>query len=1222
MRTVSADFIADLNPIRRISANAIFRDMRLRFTHYARTSNDAELYGDPSPVSSIDSSVIGTSILRVANVNGTLRRMLLTDPGGTWPASWTNSGVNLMDGSGIGIYESRCFYQKSDGSICYRDWSSGSFGSENSFDSGPFSACLVAPISTTGVFLLEKVAENYADLHYTNGTTVQTFPGHLYDVRDTACAFDAGTADGVNYVFFATSDDRRPWYVSHRGGRWSQVCPVIPLDIVDDETKFRLSGVETINDQLVLTGVRQSSTADGWLFYSFGPSWTMGRDCFISEHGAADGWYYGGDEMPTIGGKMHLIGNSVYVTAPGHVYVADATYLLGVDNGDYKLNMSADIGKVNMQFYGTEGGKLTMDVPADLEHQAIRVGADVDVYATLGGHTAKICTFNVDSVAKNIENDGRSQTVLGTSKGMKNLAKWAPDLNYDMWGQGKSASNPATLKELVRINGNFEVEYDEEDEPETLAIDCLNENATMYNVVRASRNGIVKARFKYTSDQIYDNYPRFGIMLNYYRETRAEAMARLGKTEGELRYNDYGENALVVAYGPDVDNGSPGFGIIWVYDNTWFTWSTYTWSATLAEGTDYWIWAEFFEGNIRIMYREEGTAAWTLVADDFIFESSTELPWSNNYVGRAGLFMNNTSPFATTPGFNSEATLLPVNSNGSLIAGIDYLVNEERILCSAKSENRTFGETCPWYDGYTLDGAPHNNEYAAEIAAIEGYEIYCRTTGVHTHHEWDYYNGLALVVANGSGVGCVYKVIGYDWQAPDQWVPYGEYTLPDTWMDHIGDPVHGEWVTEVGLRRFFVETEPRGNFGEDTEFVVEPCLEILERGYQDTEIVAHPANSMVTIFQPSRIRCDRFQYFTGEIDMSVADVFYELHRRAGNLYPQTKYAINGTMAGFGSSPSTAYANGIHQADFVCKMRRVTSAAVIGVYAGITEAVSPSTYGTLTTVSDSAINFYRILAGSASLIESVPLSAGPGSNWITFSVDRQFISVWINNRLYASFVDPDYDDLHELAPDGFSKDAVRSYYYCDSGASVEVVWPEASNRVDNFVMDMGKAGTSMLDRLIGDKHLYTRDNQDGNPTLYREGDEIGDTFELAVVAGEVQNEQGIITRARVEGMEAYEKIDAAAMKEHGNIFKNLNNEEVQSKANAMEEATYAIELSGKQVGEITVMGAADPRIEPGDIIDVELPSGTHTVKVDNISFKIDLDLRNAVSDMTIEGHEDV
>src|SRR5688572_9828927 len=116
--------LLDLIPqTKTINAWATFRKMRPEFA-VSSLSNPLGMT-DPSQ---IDSCSYGTGILRVTNVGGTLYTQNVQDVLGAWPA-WQNRSITLMPGSRPGVDGGYVWYQKPDGCLYFRNFSS--WGVEN-----------------------------------------------------------------------------------------------------------------------------------------------------------------------------------------------------------------------------------------------------------------------------------------------------------------------------------------------------------------------------------------------------------------------------------------------------------------------------------------------------------------------------------------------------------------------------------------------------------------------------------------------------------------------------------------------------------------------------------------------------------------------------------------------------------------------------------------------------------------------------------------------------------------------------------------------------------------------------------------------------------------------------------------------------------------------------------------------------------------------------------
>jgi hypothetical protein len=227
-----------------------------------------------------------------------------------------------------------------------------------------------------------------------------------------------------------------------------------------------------------------------------------------------------------------------------------------------------------------------------------------------------------------------------------------------------------------------------------------------------------------------------------------------------------------------------------------------------------------------------------------------------------------------------------------------------------------------------------------------------------------------------------------------------------------------------------------------------------------------------------------------------------------------------------------------------------------------------------------------------------------------SVQDNVFAVWANRRLVAVFVD-------NSGIVGYS-----AGFVANGNAVLSMDWPALDSRVDNFILDMGKSATQMLQRLIGEKHVYYQDDQDGNLRLFRSRITVnpGDPFDLTILAGDHITDTDIATRIRAEGGDITEVWDLAALVEYGNLFSLVNLTEANTYQDGLEEANYLLGEIMARINSLTLAGAADPRVEPNDIIEVSLPDGVRAVAVDRVNFTLAIQEHDAVFDMNIEAHD--
>ena len=157
----------------------------------------------------------------------------------------------------------------------------------------------------------------------------------------------------------------------------------------------------------------------------------------------------------------------------------------------------------------------------------------------------------------------------------------------------------------------------------------------------------------------------------------------------------------------------------------------------------------------------------------------------------------------------------------------------------------------------------------------------------------DYFNDLALAVVRGPGQGAVYKITDYDYSAPHQWVPTQTYTSPDTWMDHVGDLAHGYWAA-ADRRRVFVDGEVSGVIGPGSVVSMTPAIYVT-RGVNDTSATTHSTNTKMSIYRDLSVICDGFQFFSGEMDISLEEMVKEIAAKAGVRTVVSEKLLSGTV---------------------------------------------------------------------------------------------------------------------------------------------------------------------------------------------------------------------------------------------------------------------------------------------------------------------------------------
>ena len=1246
MRSISSGFtdIAE-SDVRIIGAYATVKDHRIRFYNLNKIGNDSALYD--GAMHSHDSDANGSTIYRVANISGTLWYQYLSNPGGSWP-NWQSSGRTLKSGSRPGIYKNCVWYQKSNNEIKRAYFSGSSLGGEIDVAQSPSQICALAPYTHDECIVrMHSSGEHNAKIAYMKDQSVGIGPlyywsGRLYkrDISPDAIEdqlFDAEKDPYTGWIHVFWSDESigrvKTMKFSHIAGRFGPIEGVIPMDVVDDLNNFRLGGVTpmpgsswrsdiaapSIAGQLWLGGALVRTDGGHMQAYMEGPPWTFGRDVFVGTDGTEERTY-SGKTVPVAGGKMHFVGSKIYYIGPGVAYEAS-----GVDwTGDSSPSMTIeDIDNWKLSQDQNQAARLQLDIPHTTSGTALREGSEITMYATYkqeGGstYTAKVGVFNIDVMLDARESTGEFKTIIARSKSGKALEMWAPDTSYDYWGADHKIALPATQTELIRQDGNII------ESGGYLIANELNDheyvqgqiwrNGHAYSLARPSRGGICKIRFRFDNDTLYD--PQVGITLNMYRENEQEALDRIddehiARFGGKLAWWQYGTNLIAIVWGKrEHTSDTPGISIRWIGDSEWVPWNAGeilgTYSLNLSAATDYWLMSTFTEGVLSVYYRLDSSTSWTTIATLTLGEVlGNLLPWHReDQKGRFGLYLYNETPYQTIRGvLASDGAYCPfwslTDQYGRTFPAPDtYIVDHEQIQVSA-----IVGHNSPIGLNGTIEGhiwpnvsQSYPNPYQGPWTGYQSVWDF----SISTDTSKDYYDGM-LLYNKSSGAQAI--VSDWDYNAPRQWIPND----PDdpNWIDTVGNVSYGEWSGQVC--RVFTATELR-NIRKDQDWRIS-AAGAATRGYGDTQQTTHSYLAMLSLYTASRIKVDRFQAFTSEREWSMSDMMTEIARKAGVELIEPKFHLDPDRTRVRSSASWALGSqmsnyGVRTANVVARVK--SSGSEYGIQFGRVLSGSSYSGGWACTILGATARLYT--ADSMTLLESFPIGSTP-NGWVTFSVQKNRVNVYETETLIASFKLPSDIDTQAYAAPVYR------------GATVRYDWPELSMRVDNFIMDIGKKGSQILGQLIGQKRLYWQDDQDGKLRLYRERVTVnsGDPWAMTAEMTNLFNEADLATRVRVEGAEAWQAISEEAVQEHGSVFRVFNAEDAENAQDAAVEAEWLLEETSKRANKYVLTGAADLRVEAGDIYEVSLPDGDVSVVVDSIQYQMRVQPNMAVFDMTIQGH---
>lgn len=483
----------------------------------------------------------------------------------------------------------------------------------------------------------------------------------------------------------------------------------------------------------------------------------------------------------------------------------------------------------------------------------------------------------------------------------------------------------------------------------------------------------------------------------------------------------------------------------------------------------------------------------------------------------------------------------------------------------------TFNEDTDTFNAVTK-GLPFRI-YNKLIGPLDGNFMYCQYNSTYFNskpdvNEYNDFNKCAVVVTEGADAGSVYWIGAY---------LYYSGTCGLSVDDDIRfKMVHGE-----------------------TKFKITPTLTELTRAYSGTLAAAHPEGTMCHLYQDRPfLTFDRVQFYSSEQDNSLEDMIRIIARKAGvlqtrgaNLYPDQITPSTNTLV-------------LDQKNFRVEFDFDTPFTVNSiVISGRRETESGA--GADLHLTGSAIAYYS----GATLVETYPLPQALSGKVIITYYDR-YVSTWCNGAFVYSFT------LRDGEADG--------NYFTVSGthtSPVNIYVPEAAIRIDNYILDAGQRGDSLVSGVIGEKRFYLADDISGDFKLFRERTTVNTAltpYQLSISGGEVQSDTALATRMRLEGADIREKFDTDMIVNFGNLFYMANMYEINSAADADYFTDVLLDDAGSRVISKAYEGAADPRVEPNDIVYVETKDGLDRVIVDNIDLFYSVSRDNVVFDMSING----
>jgi len=429
----------------------------------------------------------------------------------------------------------------------------------------------------------------------------------------------------------------------------------------------------------------------------------------------------------------------------------------------------------------------------------------------------------------------------------------------------------------------------------------------------------------------------------------------------------------------------------------------------------------------------------------------------------------------------------------------------------------------------------------------------------------------------------------------------------------------------------------------DSTSVISICPTIeVNRGVDGTTAVTHAFGEAFSVYTDYSPESNVFEYFSNEMDMRLEDMIAEIAGKAG-----VEVACENALAYTNDSKTEAYKTvmdgpiAVNSTGHWFSSRRVFKNNHI-VKMWVSALASGSAFGLSVHGNGAESLIFRLLNDSGTykiqylrqtgtttftIRESLPLPLPlPNNAELVFSVQENIVSVWLCGRSVMSFT---LRDALGSPVDNALEGYARLYAYNANGLSINIDWSELDDRVDNFILDMGVSGLSLLSELLKEKRVFFQDSQDGKLRCFRNRAKVNSDsapYLNGVAVSSQITDSNIASRIMLDGIDIVESLNVDLLKEYGNVFYYGNSERLDTrKEMEVEIGNIFSDMIGKMRA-CSIAGALDPRIEPNDIVYAQIvdSSGNTSVKpmvIDEISVGITGGNAPAI-DMEATGYENV
>ena len=1198
MKNCSADLLNLIPNPKAVNARVTFRLARPVFT----ASAVAGTIADPALV---DSSPYGTGILQVANVGDVLQTRYVTDINGVWPA-WTNTGISLMAGSRPGVDGQYVWYHKSTQAICLRDYAN--WAVETS-EGSVATACFLAPISNQRCYYqyLSGGANRISEILAHNAGGVE-WSGRVFGTTDRR--LDAVTLNSVDYVYYMDRDAGRilemsVHNVSTNQYVWGQPRSITPIDAIDDVYGLKLYHATVVNGQVVVTG-RLTRTSDSAAVsmdvYLLGPEmFTFGRDLFITDQ--------------AVGGGLMIVGTSLIAPGAQLKAVAIASQLFGADPPGLKTTVS-EIGNLRLTESEGRSSFFTLDLDPSLNNAAIAPGAEVTFEFAYNDEWMTVLTGEVDSIRRD-KQEGETLQVAIISKSMKRLGQWSPDQGVYIPSQATAVAQATDLSQMIRVPGKWGQDI------YGLKPTGFNEWNVAYTAARATRNGIMRAKFynEVDEDRTVRN-PRFGVGLNYFRETAAMTAARLGIDPDEVSDNQLGHNGLVAIYSrTEYDANTSGIALYSWVNNVMTQLMKVSVSLPHAP-TFIWLQISFNEGLVKVDWRADGTTDW---ANLITYNLTGNYSWLSDTGGHGCILMQRQllRP-ATVLDIDEKDDILAVESHSNLTASGTLLIDEELIDYTTKS---TFTANSHDRDCHVEIGdgfRPGDTAFSADFPV----PVYGLPWSTDSKAD-NFYRTAAAAIFDAEDAAAnhirTFRVMAFDpcKLSPYllQWIPTDSF-LPG-WIAGIGDATLGSWVLQnIGNQSqyLYFDKDPGANLlgnmqssgGYITNYTIylRPALYGLTRGSGGTKKVSHAGGTALQ-YANIILTCKSFEFFTSDEDIMLADALKRVLVQAGGNC-SAKFNANLTRTIPASTWDIIQIASHDLPDFIAEIDVLADLGDgfgVGMVFRSSVAVVNTTNGYYLNLVRAGNSLKVILYGNGTLLQTCVVDGQRAVGTVKVSVHGAVFSVWLNHVLLMSY-------SNSSIPAGNYKAFVANNPSLVAGKSVTYRVSELNDLLSDINVGVRGKGPNVLSDLLGDRAVYFRQEPDGSMYCYKTPTAIGTIADI-IVGRSAEQSDTYVSRVRAEGVNVVETADFTALSDVGNIFETINDQYGNNASEILQDAgQYLSRL--RQNAEVTTLATVlDPVLQPGDVYDVPEEGRPTTYQVVGTDFALGFQGDSFVADMQLQ-----